>query len=61
MVLRVFAYPTVSRISERVYRERAEYHGRDEREGTVQGYRMEPGSGSPGERTRIKMQAGFRR
>ena len=61
MELRAFAYPTVFAISEWVYRERAEYHGRDEREGAVQGSRMEAGSGSPGQRTRVKVQAGFRR
>ena len=45
----------------RMYRERAEHHGRDQREGAVQGRGMEAGSGSPGQRARMKMKAGFRR
>ena len=48
-------------LSERVDRQRAEHHGRDEREGAVQRSRMESVSGSPRQGTRVKMQAGFRR
>ena len=46
---------------ERMYRERAEHHCRDQRKGAVQRRGMEPGSGSPGQGARIKMKAGFRR
>ena len=46
---------------ERMNRQRAEHHGRNEREGTIERSRVEPRSGPPGQRARIKVQAGFRR
>jgi hypothetical protein len=61
MALRAFAYPTVSAISEWMYRERAEYHGRDECECAVERGRMKSRSGSPRKGTRVEVQAGFRR
>src|SRR5450631_3010340 len=47
--------------SERMDRQRAEHHGRDQREGAVQRSRVQPSFGPPGQRTRIQVEAGFRR
>jgi len=47
--------------SERVNRERAKHHGRNDRKGAVERNRMNPGFGPPGQRARMKVQAGFRR
>ena len=42
-------------------RERAKNHGRDDRKSAVERDGMDPRLGAPGQRARMKVQAGFRR
>jgi hypothetical protein len=44
-----------------MYRQRAEYHGRDDRECAVDRSRMQSSGGLPRKGTRMKVQTGFRR
>jgi hypothetical protein len=46
---------------ERVNRQRSKYHGGNEGECAIEGGGMQPSARTPGQGTRVKVQAGFRR